>query len=160
MSVFKTYIGDLEDPVFVWNPDERAYNKGNAPRPVSPLFPTLRGVESIGFHLVCKIATGEFSGKQVDSGCWVAKATKAQIINFINGYYLWAECGGHCVEVDSTFEMEYSELLSYISLLESGRQYGLVARESVEQQVSRRVPAGKNHKREAGKEPFQHKRLA
>jgi hypothetical protein len=159
MSVFKTYIGDLDDPAFTWNPDEKAYNSGNAPRAVSPRFPVLSGVESVGFSLVCKIASGQFDGKQVDWGSWVARMTKAQIVDFINSYYLWAECDRRCVQLGSTFEMEYNELLSYVNLLESGKQYGLVAQELVDIPLTR-YQAGSRRKSEQSRESFQRRRLA
>ena len=160
MSVFKTYVGDLDDPAFSWNPDDSAYNGGNAPRAVSPQFPALNGMESVGFHLVCKIASGEFSGKQVDWGCWVARVTKAQIVDFINRYYLWAECSRRYAQLDSTFEMEYNELLSYVNLLESGKQYGLVARESADIPVACRNAVTSRRKSEPQREAVRHRRLA
>ncbi|MDR3592926.1 MAG: hypothetical protein P4N41_24975 [Negativicutes bacterium] len=160
MSVFKTYIGDLDDPEFTWNPDEYTYDRGNAPRAVSPRFPVLRGVESAGFRLVCKIAAGEFRGKQVDWGCWVAVASKAQIIDFINSCYLWAECGWRDGPPGPAFEQEYDELLSYVNRLESGREYGLVARESADIPLSHRSAARRGRKSQESEESFQGRRLA
>jgi hypothetical protein len=159
MSVFKTYIGDLEDPSFTWNPDESTYNRGNAPRAVSPRFPVLGGVESVGFILVCKIASGEFGGKQVDWGCWVARMTKAQIVDFINRYYLLAECGRRYGQPGASFELEYGELLSYVNRLESGKEYGLVALEWADIPLTRRNPVRSRSKSADTKDPC-HRRLA
>ncbi|MDR3562709.1 MAG: hypothetical protein P4N59_14915 [Negativicutes bacterium] len=160
MSVFKTYIGDLEGHSFVWNPDDATYNNGNMPPALSPHFPVLNGLESVGFRLVYKILTGEFYGKQVDWGCWVAKVNKTQIIDFINTHYLWGECYLGFGETDPAFEDELGELLVAVRSLEPGKMYGLVACEAADLTAIHRRMAGGRRKTKANHEGLPKRRLA
>lgn len=123
MSIFKVYIGDLDDPAF------QGKDEGNfiihSPRPLSPDLPLGDGY--LAFSLVCKIGSGELSGAQTHAGCWVARVTRAQIVHFIYEYYIWWQLYHHSEDSAASPLDECAEILHTVKNLDPGKYYGLVA---------------------------------
>ncbi len=124
MSIFKVYVGDLEDPQFQGGKEGIGFVV-HPPRAVSPDLPHSDGY--LAFNLVCKIGAGEFSGRQTQAGCWVARVTRAQIVQFIYEYYIWWQLYHHYEESAKTPLDECAEILNCVKNLDAGRDYGLVA---------------------------------
>ena len=126
MTYYDVYIGKLAegpDPLD-WGGD---WN-GNVPTRESPFFPPGTGSEAPFFQLISRITDGRLPGKQVDWGGWVAKASKAEILNFISevyrddGWYTDRTAMPHLYG-------RFQELLSYVRGLPDGEFYALVASE-------------------------------
>ncbi|MDR3563321.1 MAG: hypothetical protein P4N59_18065 [Negativicutes bacterium] len=129
MSIFKVYIGDLDDPEFLWDQSRRASQINPAPRPLSPAMPLTDGY--LAFSLVCKIGSGEFEGRQVTSGCWVAKVTRAQIVSFIYEYYIWWQLY-HQTDPDGPTPLdECADILNCVKNFDAGKYYAFVASETL-----------------------------
>jgi hypothetical protein len=124
VSIFKVYVGDLEDPEFQ-NGEEGPGSIVHPPRAVSPDLPLSEGY--LAFNLVCKIGSGDFSGRQIHAGCWVAKVTRAQIVHFIYEYYIWWQLYHHYEDGTETPLDECGEILNCVKNLDAGKYYGLVA---------------------------------
>jgi hypothetical protein len=82
MTVCETYVGDLDAPPFSW--DGGDWNS-NCPQAISTLFPPQRSHYNAAFHAFIKEHDLEF--RQTDYGCWVARVTRDQIVEFIASTY-------------------------------------------------------------------------
>lgn len=158
MSVFQMYIGDLDDPDFVWDPDDETYQIGNAPRAIGQNLPFSRGLGYMAFNLINKIGAGEYEGRQVDWGCWVARVTRAQIVDFIHEYYVWWQLYDRHDDADS-FD-ECAEILKCVINLDPGKYYGLVAFEFYSVSAISREPLGSRHLKDITQEACKHRRPA
>jgi hypothetical protein len=118
MTYCSTYIGDLADPSF--HCDGGDWN-GNIPRGIGPAFPkTLEHYPALG-HYNSKFFdwTGrtKVTRKQTDYGGWVARVTRAQLLDFIRFCY------------GSDQHEEVDKLIDFVNTLEESGEYALVAEE-------------------------------
>jgi hypothetical protein len=125
MTYYDVYIGSLADPRFSW---EGGNWHHNVPGQASPFFPPAdlpwNGVFP---ELVDRIERGIYQGKQTDWGGWVARATKAEILSFIEEIY--GQDPVYQPESDMPHLRTWLEkLLAYVVDLPDG-EYALVASE-------------------------------
>lgn len=111
MSALDAWIGSLEDEDFHW---EGGNWSGNVPQRRSPFLPN--GPRAFA-QLIRKINQGEIDGKQTDWGGFVARVTRAQIIDFM-------------AELAGTGQLRAGlneELMAYVYRLDEHKLYALVA---------------------------------
>ena len=123
MSYEDVWIGDLDDPHFSW--DGANWDIANVPRRLSPFFPPRAPFSK----LINAIEHGRFVGKQTDWGGWVAKATKAQIQEFIKEAYAEDETYERRDPVLGHLYDWMQELLAFVNALDDEKLYALVAAE-------------------------------
>ena len=117
MTVCVVYVGDLEDPKFLW--DGGDWN-GNVPARLSPEFPPMSGHYNEVFHSWVK-AKG-LTCEKTDFSGWVARVTKEQIFEFVAEAYRGSEKLPWVAD-------RLSELKCFVETLFTDHEYGLVATE-------------------------------
>lgn len=118
MTCYDAYIGDLEDPGFLWEGGE--WN-GNMPRRLGPLFPS---IDHASLSRFIEWAEGEGCVfRQADWGCHIARVDKRQLLNFMDFFYGpppdGKKAGGRA-----------SHVREFIESLDDEKVYGLVHLES------------------------------
>ena len=127
MSLLDVYIGKLEWPV-----PERASEApipNAAPRRLSSSFPPPSGTRENPYFLILrKIEKGDYAGRQMRWGAWVAKVRKGQIHELIDEVY-----AGDRIVRDPAYKphlsAQLSELHSCLESLDQDVEYALVANE-------------------------------
>jgi len=117
MTVCSVYIGSLEDPKFKWDGGDWS---GNAPLSISPSFPPMGQHYNGNFHDWVEKAGVEC--RKTDYGAWVARVTKAQIVEFV----------AECYRGDENLPWvkgDLQEVKEFVATLDDLRVYGLVATE-------------------------------
>lgn len=112
------YIGRLDDPRFSW--DQGDWNH-NVPSRMSPWFPS-----GAFYPLISRILDHKLVGKQTDWAGWVAKATKSQILDFLEELY----GRDPCYSPGSPLPHDHAALVklrAYIDTLDDRTEYALVA---------------------------------
>jgi hypothetical protein len=123
MTYFDVFVGELSD-----GPDPLDWGgtwSGNTPEKRGPYFPPL-AAETAFRRVQDMIGRGEFPGKQVDWGAWAGKASKAQILKFIEELY----DGNHWYRPASPMPhlyKQFQELLAYVNALCEDKEYALIA---------------------------------
>ena len=117
MTVCVVYVGDLEDPRFLW--DGGDWN-GNVPARLSPEFSPMSGHYNEAFHSWVK-AKG-LTCEKTDFSGWVARVTKDQIFEFIAEAYRGSEDLPRVAD-------RLPELKRFVETLFADHEYGLVATE-------------------------------
>lgn len=118
MMYYDVYIGRNDDPRFSWRSEGQ---EGHPPCRVGPFFPSFRGVPT-GYpggpfgELLDRIDKGRLEGGQVDWGAWVATATRAEIMTFVD-------------EVYSDRPESAEEVRAFVKGLDPDETYALVAAE-------------------------------
>jgi hypothetical protein len=124
MTYLDVYVGELSngpDPLDwggTWN--------GNTPDRSSPYFPPLSPHGKAFRRVQDMIERGKFPGKQVDWGAWAGRASKAQILKFIEelyGGHDWYRPGSSMPHLNEQFQ----ELLAYVNTLREDKEYALIA---------------------------------
>ena len=117
---YDVYIGDLAD--CSWNPTPEEWNIGNAPTRQSPFFPA--GGFALFREVWRRVESGEWDGKQVDWGAWVARLYPREIMAFIEEQYASKHWTGL-----PHLEQWLDDLRRYVQQLDSDQVYALVASE-------------------------------
>jgi hypothetical protein len=117
MTICQVYIGDLEDPKFHW---EGGDWNGNAPRALSSYFPPISGHYNEKYR--GWIHSQRLKARQTDFGAWVARVSKAKIVEFIAAAYAGDEDKPWVQE-------ELNALKLFVEELDDEKEYGLVALE-------------------------------
>jgi hypothetical protein len=123
MTYHDVFVGELFD-----GPDPLDWGgdwNGNTPNERGPYFPPL-GSGKPFWRVQEMIGSGEFPGKQVDWGAWAGRASKAQILKFIEELYGgddWYRPGSPMPHLYKQFQ----ELLVYVNALRDDKEYALVA---------------------------------
>lgn len=112
MTSYVIYVGSADDPAYVRDDGDWS---GNSPEMLSPN--VFAGDLHSHHRLLDMIGPGQLPGKQTDWGCWVAIASKAQIIEFFD-------------DVPFRDDTAREEMAKFLSSLDGQKQYALVALES------------------------------
>ena len=81
MTTFFSFVGELDDPTFLWDNPAKAKWSGNLPRRVAPA----EAFDSLGVdvrYVWRMIREGRHDGRQLDWGSWGLKMTGAEILAF------------------------------------------------------------------------------
>ncbi len=119
MTAYRSYIGDMDDPNFEWEPSDDKYRIGNLPR---RLLPT-ESFEQLGIGvlwLMKQIESGALTGRQIDWGAWAVAMTGAEILTFWD-----AEMKTSMSRATAKWEARRAELAT----LDAARMYLIVVAE-------------------------------
>ncbi len=120
------YLGRLDDPTFSWDGGDR---NGNAPKVRTPWFPnTLTGREPF-WELQTRIEDGVYDAKATDWGCWVARMTPGQVMEFIDEQY-GAEDGDEAKKRAADDAAKLAEIRQFVRSFGPEELLALVAMES------------------------------
>jgi hypothetical protein len=130
LTYYDVYIGRLDDPGFSWGSQGR---EGSPPRRLGPFFPPARRGSSrypggtFG-ELLNRIDEGRLEGGQVDWGSWVAKASRAEILAFMDELYANDPTYSPPTAFPHLLE-SLEELRGFVKGLDPNETYALVASE-------------------------------
>lgn len=81
MTTFFSFVGDLDDPGFLWDNPAKEKWSGNLPRQVAPpeSFDSLGADVDFVWRM---IREGRYDGRQLDWGSWGLKMTGAEILAY------------------------------------------------------------------------------
>jgi len=118
MTICDTYVGNLSDSEFKW---EGGDWNGNFPARLTEFFPPYEG-KHYGVAMHDWMKEKGLVYRQTDFGTWVAKATKAEVMEFFEAAY--------ARRVDlSWMEEKWAALRRSLMDLPEGVTYGLVNQE-------------------------------
>ena len=126
MTDCDVYIGDLDDPEFLW--DGGDWN-GNVPRPLVSVFPPVGGHYNAAYHDWVKKTGVEC--RQTDFGGWVSRVTPRQLADYIECSYGVA---AKYTDPDEKLAWKHlndrlDKLRGFVADLDEGKHYALVATE-------------------------------
>lgn len=123
------YIGELASQRAQGGQAREELSPGKVPRAITRVLPPVQKHFFGGLGVLTKkISSGEFYGKQIDWGCWVAIVSPKDILRFVDELYgeEWLQCQASGF---NNFGKRLDEVVAVVKSLDPKEKYALVGYE-------------------------------